>query len=209
MLGSAAVRAASAANRHRQRGPVVAPPRERIFTLKRRVVGSTLFEVLVSIVVLSLALLGSGALQGKALKSSMDSRYLAKAGFLLDDMAERIRTNSSRTQPASTNYNMLSSMTQYATLSASYKAATCTGATANCTPANMAAYDVATWLSAVNDATKGLPDGAAKVSWSGKDATITLRWRPSYVGEGNCDSTGQIGGQTRDYRCLQLVVTVP
>lgn len=171
--------------------------------------GSTLMEVLVSIVIISVALLGAGALQGKALKSGKDSYLLSKAGFLIDDISERIRVNSSAAHPASTNYNMLGTMTDYASLPASYKATMCLGALANCTPSEIGAYDVAQWLAVVGHATKGLPGGAAKIVWSGKDAEITLRWLPSYAGEGNCDSDGTIGLTEQGYRCLSLVVSVP
>jgi len=169
--------------------------------------GATLLEILVALAILSVGMLGVGALQTKAMRSGQDSYFLSQASFLADDMAERLRANNSAASPASGNYNGINTMTSYAALSAADKAISCAGG-ATCTVANMARYDIAQWLRAVNDGNRGLALGAAKITWSGNTATITLRWQPGQSGEGNCDSTGTMGGGTQDYRCLQLQVTL-
>jgi type IV pilus assembly protein PilV len=170
--------------------------------------GSTLLEILVSVLVISIALLGAGVLQSKALKSSMDGYWVSKAGFLVDDLAERIRTNHSSGDPANVSYNFISTLSDYGSLPASSKSISCVGAT-TCTPADIAVYDVAQWLYDVSDPDRGLPSGAAKLVWSGKEATITVRWLPGFAGEGNCDASGDLDGAERNYRCLQMVVVVP
>lgn len=177
---------------------------------RRSTSGATLLEILVALVILSIGMLGVGALQTKALRSSQDSYFLSQAAFLADEMAERLRANHSSLTPASSNYNGINAMTDYSSLPSSYKSMSCANGNV-CNASDMAKYDIAQWLNAVNDGTRGLPLGAAKITWSGGTATIILRWQPGQSGEGNCDSSGAMGGAggaTQDYRCLQLQVAL-
>jgi type IV pilus assembly protein PilV len=57
-------------------------------------VGSSMVEVLVTIVILVVGLLGLAALQGRALTTQMESYQRAQALILLKDMADRIGANS-------------------------------------------------------------------------------------------------------------------
>lgn len=180
-------------------------------THRRYASGATLLEILVALAILSVGMLGVGALQTKAMQSGQDSYFLSQASFLADDMAERLRANNSAASPASGNYNGINTMTSAGSLGPSYTGLECTFGKlsyAPCSPANMAKYDITQWLRAVNDGNRGLALGAAQITWSGNTATITLRWQPGQSGEGNCDSTGTMGGGTQDYRCLQLQVTL-
>lgn len=173
--------------------------------------GATLLEILVALVILSVGMLGVGALQTKSLRSSQDSYFLSQAAFLADEMAERLRANNSTASPASGNYNGINAMTSASSLAPSYTSVECTFGEPSysaCNPSNMARYDITQWLRAINDGNRGLALGAAKITWIGNTATITLRWQPGQSGEGNCDSTGTMGGGTQDYRCLQLQVTL-
>jgi type IV pilus assembly protein PilV len=60
--------------------------------------GSTLLEVLVTMLILAFGLLGLGALQMKIHMASMESYQRAQAILLLSDMAERIKVNRSSAQ---------------------------------------------------------------------------------------------------------------
>ncbi|MDX1695194.1 MAG: type IV pilus modification protein PilV [Ketobacteraceae bacterium] len=55
--------------------------------------GVTLIEILVSLVIISLFLLGMGALQARALQGSLDSSQRSKAGWLAYELADRMRAN--------------------------------------------------------------------------------------------------------------------
>lgn len=56
--------------------------------------GFTLFEVLVTIVILAVGLLGLALLQSTSLNSQLEAYQRAQAMLLLEDMANRIRVNS-------------------------------------------------------------------------------------------------------------------
>lgn len=66
--------------------------------------GFTLLEVLVTIVVLSLGLLGYGGLQMASLKNSASAYQRSQATILAYDMIDRMRAN--RTQAIGGNYNI-------------------------------------------------------------------------------------------------------
>ena len=55
--------------------------------------GVGLIEILISLVVIAIGLLGLAALQGKAQYAEMESYQRSQALFLLQDMASRLRAN--------------------------------------------------------------------------------------------------------------------
>lgn len=169
--------------------------------------GTSMIELLSAMVVVSVGLLGISNLQSKALKSSQDSYFVSQATFYLDDMAERLRANHGSGNSAATNYNFINAMTVYSGLSSTIQGRNCVGA--DCTPAQMAEYDVARWLNATTSGNRALPSAAGRITWAATTATITLRWKSVYSENGNCDSTGVIGGATQDYRCLTSTVLLP
>lgn len=104
----------------------------------RREYGTTLLEVLVTIVILAFGLLGLAGLQSKILQAEFESYQRAQAILLLADMNERINTN--RGQAAS-----------YASASAigtgDSQPATCTGAAGP-------ARDLCEWSNALKGASE-------------------------------------------------------
>ena len=56
--------------------------------------GFTLIEVLVTLVIIAIGLLGLGALQLNTMNNSFDTYQRALVGSIVDDMAARIRMNS-------------------------------------------------------------------------------------------------------------------
>ena len=97
--------------------------------MKRRAQGFTLVESLISLVLLSLGLLGAWAMLLGALQSHGDARYRASATHLLRDMADRIRAN-----PAARD--------RYDTRAVTSAEQACLPATP-CEPAQIAAADLA------------------------------------------------------------------
>lgn len=77
---------------------------------KRAQEGTTLIEVLVALLILSVGLLGAAALQLNALKYTDSSRLTSQASFIAYDMMDRIRANSGAdytvTPPTSANLNV-------------------------------------------------------------------------------------------------------
>lgn len=133
-----------------------------------RLRGFTLLESLVAMVVLSVGMLGVGALYIESLQAGRDAVIRSKAVNLAADMADRIRSNRQGRAAyggASANNNC---------------ADTAATATVICTPAQMAAHDLFLWNQILNDSSIGIPDANGTVVFDGTTApatyTITVSW---------------------------------
>lgn len=107
--------------------------------------GFTLIEVLISVVILAMGLLGLAALQATALRNTQSAYYRSLASQLAYDMADRLRANV--VGAAAKNYDKATA------------ASTPTCSTSPCTADQMAAYDVYQW----NTALSVLPSGVGLV----------------------------------------------
>ena len=114
--------------------------------------GTTMIEVLVTIIVVSMGLLGYAGLLANSQKSNLTAYWHGQATILADDITESMRTN--RAAALASNYNI----------------AIGSSATGSTIPAT----EVATWKSNLSTS---LPsgDGSISVVLGGK-ATITIRW---------------------------------
>jgi len=121
----------------------------------KRAAGFTLIEVLVSMVVLSVALLGTAALTASSLKNTNTSYYLSQATIMADDILDRMRANVAQARLG--KYTIAAD----GTLSAS---------------ANTLAYfDCNEWLTTLGQT---LPGGKGKVSVDPAtgEAKIIIEW---------------------------------
>ena len=109
--------------------------------------GFTLIEVLVSVLILSIGLVGVAALQGVSLKNTQSAFMRSQATALAYDVADRMRANviSARTG--------MYDPTKAAAVSACKS-------TTGCTPQDMAKHDLAEWKAAI---TNYLPMGEGYV----------------------------------------------
>ncbi len=109
--------------------------------------GFSLVELLVSVVILSIGVLGTVALQARALNDNQDAYLRTQAIFLAYDMGDRINANPKGwvTVPSATNNS-------------------CTASNANCSVGNMAAFDYWNWQ---NDVTAKLTGGTGTVVLNG------------------------------------------
>ena len=103
--------------------------------------GFSMIEVLVTMLIISLALLGTVGLQTYALRTNQGGQFRSQAVFLVADMAERIEANSVAAV-TSTAYVQSTSSTPDTILNA-----TCS--TGTCSPTDLAAYDLSQWKNAV------------------------------------------------------------
>ena len=130
--------------------------------------GFTMLESLVALVVLSVGMLGIGALYVESLQAGRDSVNRTKAVNLAADMADRIRSNQQ-------------GQAAYAGAAADNGCAdTNIDAITPCTPAQMAAHDLFQWEQMLNDSAIGIPGADGSVAFDGSTTpntyTITVSW---------------------------------
>ena len=109
--------------------------------------GSTMVEVLISLLIVSFGLLGMAALQAEGIVSNQSAYYRTQAVSLANDMADRMRANMAAV--ASGNYDDIAGAANGACYTAG-----------GCSFAQMAGNDLSVWNAAVGVA---LPGGAAAV----------------------------------------------
>ena len=137
--------------------------------------GFTLVEVLVSMVILSIGLLGIAKLMLFSSRSN-DSAYLrSQATALAYEILDNMRANR---QEAINNGTYTTPKGAVATTGAP-PGTICIGA-ANCTPTNLATFDVYEWLLRLNTASGlpgALPNGLGSVTTAtvGTQTTVTIR----------------------------------
>ena len=135
--------------------------------------GITMVEILVTILIIAVGLLGMASLQFNSLKNLNNSFFQYQAAMHASEMAERMRANIDGITGG--NYDSVS-------VDGSETSASCTSA---CTASGLASHDIYEWGQAVS----GLPDGAATISRTGNIFTITITWS-----EQNTGSTGSSTG---------------
>ena len=132
--------------------------------------GFSLIEAMVSLVVVSVGMIGIAALYGQGLGAGRTALYRTQAVNLAADMADRIRVNrlggASYNGPAANN--------------------NCDPpAAVTCTPAQMAAHDLWVWT---NQVIQQLPNGAGQVQVAATAPptyTITVLWQETGLGPTN------------------------
>lgn len=141
--------------------------------------GFTLMEVLVALAVLSIGLLGMAGMQLFSMKNSHGAYLQSQASFFAYDLVDKIRANP-------VGFNNGSYDTTYSSISGSI--VNCQSNTANCTPTQLAAFELAQWKCALGsyesdstcsgtlELTPVLPNGDGQVIRNGDDVTITVQW---------------------------------
>ncbi|MGB5438454.1 MAG: type IV pilus modification protein PilV [Gammaproteobacteria bacterium] len=157
---------------------------------RRRSRGFTLLEVLITLLVISIGLLGLAGLQISGMRANQMGFMRSQAILAAYDMADRMRANPAAA--AAGNYD------------GNPSAATvdCVGASNACTSAEMASYDKDAWL----DILTLLPGGAGEVVDDGSDNyTITVRWDEERSGATGTDCPPKAD---TDLRCYSLGIAL-
>lgn len=140
--------------------------------------GLTLMEVLVSMLVMALGLLGIAALQTTTLRYQQGSSQRAAVGGLLADFSERVRANLGQTPGVlgvGTSPYVLSGTWANLSALALPTPKACSGVNVTCTPAELAADDMAKLRAA---ARQQLPQGTVAVGGDARTGmTVTFMWR--------------------------------
>jgi type IV pilus assembly protein PilV len=119
--------------------------------------GTSLIEVLIAIVVLSLGVLGVAGMQAAGLRASYGASYRAQAAFLTQDILDRMRGNPGQAK----NYGV------------AYGDSAPSGTT-------IIDRDKAQWLGAVRSLPAG--DGNVQIDLLTNIVTVTVRWDNSRAG---------------------------
>lgn len=143
--------------------------------------GFTLLEVLISIIIFTVGLLGLAALQGMGLKLTNDSMNRTIAVFLANDMMDRMKANvfdaSKGTSSIYNNYNK----TVYAANSNCYGENATGGynSSAQCIPADMAKNDFADWYAQIYGAPASGWNGAVPAALPSGDGIVCIDSTPN------------------------------
>jgi type IV pilus assembly protein PilV len=120
--------------------------------------GFSLLEVMVSVGILSVALLGTAGLMAASLRNTNTAYYRSQATILADDMLDRIRTNIAEAKGDKYDID-------------SYAAGTEPDLTGK---AGLALYDCEEWTAMIGES---LPGGVGTVQVDDDDvATIEIKW---------------------------------
>lgn len=127
-----------------------------------------MIEVLITIFVMSVGLLGLAAMQADALKGGGDSIFRSKAVAYVADITDRIRANTA-------------GLTDYQLVLGGSIASPPDCVANECSPQQMAQYDMSQWLLAMQDAGLGLPGALGQILQPVAPApagllTITVQW---------------------------------
>jgi type IV pilus assembly protein PilV len=124
--------------------------------------GFTLIESLVALIVLSVGMIGIAALYGQGLAASRTALYRTTAVNLASEMADRIRSNRL-------------GRSSYAGVGAVRPCGP--GGGTNCTPVQMAEYDMNIWTTLVGNQLPGGTGTVAYVAGTPPTYTITVTWQ--------------------------------
>lgn len=147
--------------------------------INRKNNGFTMIETLVSLIIISLGILGFALLQVESLKAAKTATERSKAVNFAADMIDRIRTN----QSAIASYNTsVSGPGSTPTLCADSATTSTSVPLQECTSAEMAAYDIWQWRTMLEDPKAGFGNGIGEggitiTAGSPTTVTITIEWR--------------------------------
>jgi type IV pilus assembly protein PilV len=135
--------------------------------------GFGLFEILITIVIVAIGLLGLAAMQATGLKNNQSAYRGSQATVLAYDIADRMRTNTT----AINNY-----LTSYMTLAEAVEqgAVDSCKTTTGCTAAELAQTDLVDWSTALE---AQLPGPVGDITLNGTTYTVTVGWDEDQDGE--------------------------
>lgn len=158
--------------------------------------GFSIIEVLISVLVISIGLLGMAGLQTTGIQQSHNSYLKTQASMLAYDMADRMRSNLQGV--ASGRYNSVNN----GALDLVTSEPVCADTNA-CTATEIADIDIYQWTSANTSGSiyATLPSGHGMISNNGGVFTITVLWDENRTGQTGTDCAGD---PATNLKCFQL-----
>ena len=128
----------------------------------KKQIGSSLLEILVTVIITAIGLLGLAILQNTGLKASYDSYARTQGGFLAADLADRVRAN-----PDAGPYTLAAGSAATSQL--------CFATGTECTPNQIRDFDLFHWQQSAQNI---LPDATTAVTFDAASDlyTVTLSW---------------------------------
>ena len=163
--------------------------------------GITLLEVLITLLIIAVGLLGMLGMQAKSLSSHKDSFDRKAAVELLSQMTERMRSN----HLGFMNGNYTSQLAIGGTM----QAAPSCGSNTACSPSDLALADLSQWQGMIRTR---LIDSAATISPSAAagagaiSSRVTIAWKDPHLqsfADKNCEA---ISITDKHYRCISVEV---
>ena len=131
--------------------------------------GFTLIEVLITVVVLAVGLLGLAGLQTYSLKHNQTAYYRSQATQLAYDMADRMRANIADASKGNNSVYITTSP------SSSVSQAGCTAVAGSCIPAEMAENDLFEWYTSLTNILPG-SNAIGTISFNDPLFSISIQW---------------------------------
>lgn len=160
--------------------------------------GFTLIEVMVTVFVLAIGVLGMAGMQASGVKEAQNTYFRTQADVLINDMVDRMRAN----RPAARDASGTSPYTLTHTGAANGSQAAVPTCSAICTPTEMAGIDLVEWSNAIN--ASRLPNVSVKISSSSASIyLVQMFWNEGRtVGGASCHAL------STDNACAQLELVV-
>lgn len=150
----------------------------------RKYAGFTMIEILVTLIVLSVGLLGMAAMQITGIRSTAGSTSRTQATLLINDIAERMRANITAVDIpnafAAVDSTAIDCTTLPSPYCSEYNDGSSNVAAESCNTTQMAAYDLNIWFCGVNAAgtrrggvVNSLPQATASITCVDSDTSDT------------------------------------
>jgi len=136
--------------------------------------GFTLIEILVTVFILAIGLLGLAGLLVEGMRNNQGAYLRTQASILAYDMADRIRANRDQAESGGA-YN------RFTTVAASTSLPGCAAQNGGCSPAQQVSVDLVQWTRQIKGIGSGmalLPGGQGTIGYdAGSDVfTISVQW---------------------------------
>lgn len=151
--------------------------------------GATLLEMMISLFVLGVGLMGVLGMQTQAVRFNHQAYSYSQAVFLAQDIMESIRANKN----SSSNYKI--GLDESASSSTD-----CSTENANCSPSELKDWDIKVWREKVS---QRLPTGKGAIAYDGTTYTVTIEFDLVRTSQKGKDPVAETADAERETYTLQ------